>query len=274
MPDEFHVASEQDVTALWPAVSTARLFEGEDEYRTQLAAAPWKLRVDGAGNAALLGRWRDHLGILHIRAAWCDRRRIPNLLADVRGVACDRGLDEILSPLAEEAAVRPYLDAGMEVRERLVLLRARPRDVRPALPRAGVELREATEDDLDSIVSLEQACFEAFWQSGPRLIADRLRRDRLVLATLGGETIGYTLTTLSRDGGSLGGLAIHPSERRRGVGSALVAEAAAHLEALGARTMTLSTQEHNTASRAMYAKAGLAEVRDRLVFASGESGCS
>jgi ribosomal-protein-alanine N-acetyltransferase len=270
--ERFHSASAAEATALWPVVNPLRLFDSLEAFLAPRAATPWKVRVDGAGNAAVLDAWREHLGILQVRVACCQRRRFPDLLVDVRGVARNHGFPSVLSPIAEEPALRPYLDTGMEIVERLVVYRARPADVAWAQPPSDVHVRPAERDDADAIARVEEVCFDDFWRRGPRDIEARFGRDRAAVATCGDEVIGYTLTTAGRGAGSLGSLAVHPSARGRGIARALLSDACAYLASSGAKSVTLCTQEHNVASRALYVAAGFSELPSGLALACGSSG--
>jgi ribosomal-protein-alanine N-acetyltransferase len=271
MIEQFHDASTAEVTALWPLVNPLRLFDSLDGLLASRVEAPWKVRIDGAGNAAVLDVWREHLRILQMRAAWCQARRFPDLLADVREVARSHGFSSVLSPIAEEAVLRPYIEAGMQATERLVVLRARPAGMASVSAPANVTIRDAEQGDAAAIAGVEEACFDEFWRRGPRDIETRFGRDRTAVATCGDEVIGYTLTTVGRGAGSLGSLGVHPSFRRRGIGRALLSDACAYLASAGAQSVTLCTQEHNAASRALYSTAGFSELPSRLALACGSS---
>ncbi len=93
----------------------------------------------------------------------------------------------------------------------------------------------------------------------------------MVAEDASGQLIGYTLATVSRGTATLGRLGVAESARGHGLGRALVSEVARWSQAAGAETMTLCTQEENSAARRMYAAAGLAEVRHAYGFAIGDA---
>jgi GNAT superfamily N-acetyltransferase len=183
------------------------------------------------------------------------------------GVARDRGFARLVGPLVPEEAARPYLDAGMRVVERLIVMRLdyarRARVQTPVLP--GAEVRQATADDLPAIATIDAASFDPFWHYDMRILGRLARIDRMAVAVKDGAAIGYTLATARGSAGSLGRLAVAPSSRRRGVGRLLAGEAVAWMADQGVRTVVLSTQEGNAPSRSLYRQLGFRELPGALV---------
>ena len=89
---------------------------------------------------------------------------------------------------------------------------------------------------------------------------------RVVVASMSEQVIGYTWCTMDRGIGTLGRLAVLPEHRRHGAGGWLLGDALAYMARNGAEVLSLCTQEDNAASRALYARAGLRELPERLVF--------
>ncbi|MDP2232575.1 MAG: GNAT family N-acetyltransferase, partial [Actinomycetota bacterium] len=165
---------------------------------------------------------------------------------------------------------RPWLGAGLRPHEAIVALRAHPGHVARAEPPSGVTLRLATTQDFPGILAADSLCFDEFWGYGPVELSHYAARERLVVADSVSGVIGYTLSTVSRGVGTLGRLAVVPQVRRRGIGAALLSDVAAYAERARASALSLCTQEHNTASRALYKAAGMRELAGRLVFAMDE----
>ena len=245
------------------------------ELREISRATPWRVRVTERGEAVVLGRWRDHLADCAILGLWCSPHRVPLLVTDLREVAAAEGFERLVGPLVPEREATTYLDAGLRVTQRVVVMRTRPRrapaDTGVALP-VGVSLRDATADDLDAILSLDAACFEPFWRYDAASLSRLLDTERIVMALLEGRFVGYTLSTLRAGEGSLGRLAVAPEARRRGIGRALALEALDRAARTGARNVVLSTQEDNAASRALYCGIGFRETGDVLVACSTDTG--
>lgn len=251
-----------------PPAVRSRLVDDVAELVAIAAAEPWRVRVTDRGEAALLDRWRTHLDDCAVLGLWCSPRRVPVLMTDLADVARDLGFGRLLGPLVPEDAARPYLDAGLHVIERVLVLRLdRPSFARAAAREvsSGVTIREATLDDLPAIVALDAAAFEPFWHYDVRILTRLMHTDRVAVAEKDARIIGYTLATARGGDGSLGRLAVAGEWRGRGIGRALAAEAVAWIDAQGARTIVLSTQETNALSRALYRGMGFREMPDVLV---------
>ena len=90
----------------------------------------------------------------------------------------------------------------------------------------------------------------------------------IVAADDAGTVVGYATSNVFAGTCTIGRLAVDPGARRHGVGSALLADAAAAAVIEHAFVVSLCTQEDNAASRALYARCGLAEVGERYAIAS------
>jgi ribosomal protein S18 acetylase RimI-like enzyme len=260
-------ATRAELSWVAPAAVRSRLVEDGGELVAIHEAEPWRVRVTSRGEAVLLDRWRAHLGDCAVLGLWCSPRRVPLLVADLMAVARDLGFTRLLGPLVPEGSVGPYVDSGMRIVERVLVLRLDDLSRVRAQASApdGVTARPASLEDLPALVGLDGACFEPFWHYDLRLLTRLAREDRVVLAEKDGAPIGYTLAAVRGVDGSLGRLAVVPSMRRRGIGRFLAAEAVAWMAERGARTVVLSTQEDNRPSRALYAGLGFRETPGVLV---------
>ncbi len=263
-----HAANADELAGVWPAVQAAHLFESREKFESFYAEAPWRVQGTGRGEAVVLERWRSHLDVLAVRGLWASASRVPDLIDGVARIASRQGFGRVLSPLVSEEVAAEYVRAGMERHSAIVALKYDRHTMAPptAGTPEGVVLRRALPDDLGQIILLDARCFDEFW----RYDADRLARhfveDRILVAEEADEVIGYTLSTLVRDCGTVGRLAVEPSARGRGVGAALLAEALRYLVRTGVGSVTLCTQEENRASRELYRRMGLIELSGRLVF--------
>ena len=233
---------------------------------------PWRVRVTERGEAAFLGRWREHSVDLAILGLWCAPARVPVLVCDLIEVARVQGFGRLLGPLVPESQSAPYRDAGLRVIERVSVFRLeRPGRVPVSLPPSGVTARQATPRDIDAIVRIDRASFDGFWRYDPAQLEQLLSTGRGALAEEDGAAIGYTLATVSGGEGSLGRLAVVPRKRCRGVGAALASDAVAWLAGRGVRAVTLSTQSDNEASRRLYGRLGFRRLPDTLVACASET---
>ena len=132
----------------------------------------------------------------------------------------------------------------------------------------AVTVREATLADVDRVLELVVAVAgEGRWISveAPVDVAERRRRmveelegeqTVMLVAEAGGELVGQLDLRLARYGVADLGMLVAPGWRRRGVGSALMAEAIARARAAGAHKLTLQVWPHNTAALALYERFG------------------
>jgi len=261
-----HPADEGDLGAVWLAVKAANIFPSRDSFEAFWREAPWRVQVSDAGDAAIVERWRQHLGILAIKGLWCAERDMPAILADVRSLARTQGFDDVLSPIVPETLCGPYESAGMRVAHCGVTLRTRrPRERDPASV-AGVTLRLADADDLTEILAVDAVSFEPFWRYDAQSLTALLETHRTVLATCAGRVIGYTLCTVDRDEGILGRLAVIPDERGRGIGAGLLDDALGYCARARVRGVTVYTQEENRVSRSLYESRGFRQVQGTACF--------
>jgi ribosomal-protein-alanine N-acetyltransferase len=85
------------------------------------------------------------------------------------------------------------------------------------------------------------------------------------------KAIGFALCRVAADEAELLTIAVHPEERRRGAGRALLAAAIDHARTAGARALFLEVGADNPAALALYGKAGLRAVgRRRSYYRRGE----
>jgi ribosomal-protein-alanine N-acetyltransferase len=259
-------AESAELAWIGPAALRAHLVADAAELVAIAAAEPWRVRVTGRDEAALVGRWREHSGDMAVLGLWCAPSRVPLLMCDLAEVARVRGFARLLGPLVPESQAGPYLDAGLHVVERVAVLRLdRPGRIAPVPAPPGVCVRQASIDDLEAIGRIDRAAFPEFWRYDRSDLARLLGTGRGTLAEEEGVAIGYTLATVSGGEASLGRLAVVPASRRRGVGAALVCEAVCWLAGQGVRAVTLSTQTENEASLRLYGRLGFRRLREALV---------
>lgn len=257
-----------DLETLWPAVSEAHLFADLDAFSQWWAEAPWRVRVSDAGNAVLLGRWREHLPYACVLGSWCPGRLVAPLMADAVDVSRAHGLERVVGPLVPEEETGPYDEAGFEILQRIVVCRRTVRaphgsDMGLSEP-PGVHLRPGEPTDEQGVLSLDEKCFDEFWRYDPVTLRALADTESLSVAVRDGRIIGYTLWVCRGSEGTVARLAVDPAIRRRGVGSALLRDAVACLTSAGARAVTLTTQEENGPARRLYVREGFRESPRRL----------
>ena len=131
------------------------------------------------------------------------------------------------------------------------------------------QVRRATVADLNGLVPLFDS-YRRFYRlpgdpdGARRFLLDRLEHNEsiILLALDGDGAIGFTQLFPSFSSGAmarifiLNDLFVAPEARRRGVGAALLREAAAFGRSAGAVRLVLSTEETNVAAKSVYERLG------------------
>jgi len=157
-------------------------------------------------------------------------------------------------PLTESAG---FFAAGFEVSESLHLLE---RDIdaadrrRPALP-ADVDFRRGRNADLGDVLRVDARSFGDFWRLDREGVNDARNATtsaRFRVAVDAGTIVGYAITGRQGRVGYLQRLAVDPTTRRTGIGSALVRDAVHWLARWRSTSVLVNTQESNAGALALY----------------------
>lgn len=260
----WRIAKPEELSRLWPAARSAHFVASLTELEDFYAGGPWRVRVSAAGDAMVLARWRAHLDLLAIRALWVADHRVAQLVAEARAAAHAQGFSGVLSPLLARSLHRPYEAVGMAEIEPIVALQGIPgRIAMRAVMRDELEVRLGRESELERVEAIDAESFDEFWRYGREELETVRTGERLTVAILGGEVVGYATAAIRNSTCTLGRLAVAPQARRAGVGRRLVTDAAMWAATKGAAVFSLCTQESNQASRSLYASCGLFEVEER-----------
>lgn len=262
-----HPASAGELKRLVRPLTAAQVVSSAEELERIAATEPWRVQVSARGDVAILGRWRDHLPYLAIETLWCPASRAADALGQIRHIASEQGLSDVISPPTPAEDTGSYVTAGMHV-DTLVstyrLVRGAPAG--RATASTICTIRAARPADLRALLEVDARCFGPFWRYDRRHMDHFVVLGRLALAEVGGQAVGYTLCTLHGDEGLLGRLCVVPESRRKGIGSALVHDAVEHVWASGGRNLTLSTQTDNAPSQALYRREGFRDTGRRYAF--------
>jgi ribosomal-protein-alanine N-acetyltransferase len=85
---------------------------------------------------------------------------------------------------------------------------------------------------------------------------------------------GFVMARVAADEAEVLTIAVADRMRRKGVGAALVMDAARHASDMGARAMFLEVGKTNEAARALYAKLGFLEVGQRRAYYQDHPGAN
>ncbi|MBW8350716.1 ribosomal protein S18-alanine N-acetyltransferase [Bacillus sp. IITD106] len=123
-----------------------------------------------------------------------------------------------------------------------------------------VTFRLATEEDIESLVDIEQKSFtvpwpkEAFYQD---IISNRFAV--YLIMECDGEVCGYCGVWLVMDEAHITNIAVLPKYRGRKLGEALLRRMISLAQEAGTKTMTLEVRVSNTPARSLYKKLGFQE---------------
>jgi len=128
-------------------------------------------------------------------------------------------------------------------------------------------VRRAARRDLGAVAAIESAAFGAGDRFSRASLARLLRSPSAVafLAEERGEAAGYAIVLMRRgsDIARLYSIAVAPDAAGRGVGAALLAEAAAYAAAGGASRLRLEVRSSNRAARRLYERAGFSTLDEK-----------
>lgn len=132
-----------------------------------------------------------------------------------------------------------------------------------------VTLRPGYPRDVAAVDAVMAAAFDPrfgeAWTHGQVLGVLAMPGVRLTLATVDEEPAGFALIRTVLDETELLLLAVHPAQRRSGVGAALLRAAIGEAEGVGARAMFLEVRAGNDASR-LYTRHGFTKVGERRAY--------
>jgi ribosomal-protein-alanine N-acetyltransferase len=116
-----------------------------------------------------------------------------------------------------------------------------------------ITIRRMRTDDLEAIEAIDRESFPLPWPPGSyRYELDFNPRARCWTAETGGRVIGALVGWLIVDEYQVATLAVHPDERRRGAGKALLEKAIEAAKEEGAARFTLEVRASNSAAKALY----------------------
>ena len=135
-----------------------------------------------------------------------------------------------------------------------------------AQPAHEVLLRPFVVSDLPAVLEIEQVSFPAPWK--PEFFLSELNNPyaRLAVAERTGQVIGYFCRWLVADEVHVLDIAVHPAQRRRGVGKFLLQEILAEARQNGACSVSLEVRVSNLPALALYQAFGFRQVAFRRQY--------
>jgi ribosomal protein S18 acetylase RimI-like enzyme len=183
---------------------------------------------------------------------------VRHCLARLASSGFQRAMTGALSPL-EQAG---FLDAGFDVAEDLVLLRADLSEPLPDVP-PGLPLHRVPRWRRSQVLEVDSAAFEEFWRFDELGLVDALRATPAVafkMATgLRRRVCGYAISGRAGSRGFVQRLAVHPTAQGSGIGRRLLLDGMRWMALGGAQHVYVNTQGSNDTALALYTSAGFRE---------------
>lgn len=133
----------------------------------------------------------------------------------------------------------------------------------------SAELREATVDDLDAIMAIEESEFTSdAWSRTMMREEIRSRHTRYLVAEDAGELVGYAglLCPVGAHEGDVQTIAVLATARRAGLGRRLLRALVAAAAERGAREVFLEVRADNPAAQSLYHSEGFEEIGVRPAY--------
>ena len=122
---------------------------------------------------------------------------------------------------------------------------------------SDITIRPMIPEDLPTIFSIDNAAFGLEWRNSLESLELAFQQSSMArVAEAGEEIVGYQCSTSSVMGGHLARLAVNPGKQGQGIGYLLVYDVLQYFQKQGVMHVTVNTQQNNTTSLALYAKAG------------------
>ena len=118
--------------------------------------------------------------------------------------------------------------------------------------RKEVIIRNVSREDLERVYEIEK---ESFKDPYPLVFIDFLyevNNKTFLVAEWRGKIVGYVIASAKKDLGHIVSIAIHPSERKKDIGGALMLEMLKCLATAGVTTVKLEVRKNNIEAQRFY----------------------
>lgn len=120
--------------------------------------------------------------------------------------------------------------------------------------------------DLEDVLAVERASFASPWSRDMFLEEMDNRHARLVVFRLAGKLVGYICFWVVLDEAHLLNIAVHPEQRSRGYGKAIMAYLESICEQEGLNRLLLEVGRRNTPARSLYKNLGFNSIGFRKQY--------
>lgn len=214
--------------------------------------------IQRGAERARLGSWRGDPETAHIAGAASGRPLSAAFVAHCADRAALAGFRRVVSGALSLPEQSGFRQAGFELVEELHLLAHDLVDV-PGPPSPSVPMRRGRPEDRLAVLELDHLAFSPFWRLDRLGIEDACNATpaaRYRVAVCEGTIAGYAITGRAARRGYVQRLAVHPDQRRRRIGTALLSDGLRWLRRWRVANALVNTQVENNAAYALYVSVG------------------
>ena len=125
---------------------------------------------------------------------------------------------------------------------------------------SDLTVRQATIDDLDAILTIEELSFTVPWSKESFVSAFSSEYITVFTAEREEKTVGFGCAALLPPECEIPNIAVHPDERGKGTGNAIFTAMLRFAAEKGAQIAFLEVRESNIAARSLYEKNGFTAI--------------
>ena len=133
-----------------------------------------------------------------------------------------------------------------------------------------VTIRNVSRGDLERVYDIEKESFRDPYPPAFINFLYDIDQKTFLVAEKDGTVVGYIIASADRDRGHIISIAIHPSERRKEIGRALMGEMLKILEDIGVATVRLEVRKSNIEAQKLYELLGFKYSHDLDKYYSDE----
>jgi len=270
---DFRAAGESELVLIWRALKGKGIFHNFAELGSFYKENPARIQVsaDSLSCLGVAGSWYSgsNSGIGAIKALVAPDRDRKQFIKRMANVVRAEGFATIVSPLLQRNELGSYLESGFEEGEKITLLRKtlETSPVRNQFSATSSEIREFDSSFLPYLIEIEEKAFSKFWRLGQDELLSFINAGSCFAVFSKGALIGYNITTVTGEIGTIVRLAVLPDFQGRGFGSQLLSHIPSRLREKNVRSVLVSTQVGNRNALSLYRKFGFKPLgEDRYVL--------
>ena len=118
--------------------------------------------------------------------------------------------------------------------------------------RKEVKIRNVSREDLERVYEIEKESFRDPYPLAFISFLYEVNNKTFLVAEWRGTIVGYVIASAKKDLGHIVSIAIHPSERKKDIGGALILEVLKFLVTAGVTTVKLEVRKSNIEAQRFY----------------------